>query len=220
MQLTRLSGWEKGSMMRARLTVQHAHRYFTQALKLCDDLHGGPPEPLAQSEAPIPAEGQVRRGMGKLDLSVKFPKTGNGMFGRFGSTMKVLDYQNTVRLASMAQACLNECLRVLEPYAESIPEGQLEEDFKSLKKNGVLQMAQVYNLVFGGRIVNSGVEQAIERTLRQQETAFASLTRLAVWVQKRVPESEEAERAGLQRRETGRKEVAEVWKANDPLLAR
>ena len=59
----------------------------------------------------------------------------------------------------MAQACLNECLRVLEPYTESIPEGQLEEDFKSLKKNGVLQMAQVYNLVFGGRIVNSGVER-------------------------------------------------------------
>lgn len=59
----------------------------------------------------------------------------------------------------MAQACLNECIRVLEPYTESIPEGRLAEDFNALKRNGVLQMAQVYNLVFGGRIVNSGVER-------------------------------------------------------------
>ena len=96
-------------MMRARLTVQHAHRYFTQALKICDDLHGGPPEPLVQSEEPTPAGGQVRRGMGKLDLSVKLPKTGSGMFGRFGATMKVLDYQSEYLFA----LCLSNFLPLL-----------------------------------------------------------------------------------------------------------
>ncbi len=64
-----------------------------QALKLCDDLHGGPPTPLPESDAPSPANPQVRRGMGKLELSVKLPRPANGMFGRFGATMKVLDYQ-------------------------------------------------------------------------------------------------------------------------------
>lgn len=58
----------------------------------------------------------------------------------------------------MAQTCLTECIRVLEPQAESIPEGQIKEDFATLKRDGVLQMVKVYNLVFGGRMIDSGVE--------------------------------------------------------------
>lgn len=36
------------------------------------------------------------------------------------------------------------------------PENVLE-DYKALKEYGVLQMAKVYNLVFGGRTIDSGV---------------------------------------------------------------
>jgi len=59
-------------------------------------------------------------------------------------------------MASKAQICLNEVFRVLEPHEHMIPDNRME-DYKGLKKMGVMQMSKVYNLLFGGRTMATGV---------------------------------------------------------------
>ena len=59
-------------------------------------------------------------------------------------------------MASKAQICLNEVFRVLEPHEHMIPDNRME-DYKALKKMGVMQMSKIYNLLYGGRMMATGV---------------------------------------------------------------
>lgn len=62
----------------------------------------------------------------------------------------------SVTFASKAQICLNEVFRVLEPHEHTIPEDRME-DYRELKAIGVMQMSKIYNLMFGGSMMSTGV---------------------------------------------------------------
>ena len=65
---------------------------------------------------------------------------------------------DAVRMASKAQICLNEMFRVMEPYENALPADRMT-DYTSLKKTGLMQMAKIYNLMWGGSIMDHGVSR-------------------------------------------------------------
>jgi hypothetical protein len=72
----------------------------------------------------------------------------------------ILNHSNVtidaVRMASKAQICLNEMFRVMEPHEHMLPAARME-DFKALKKLGLMQMSKIYNLMWGGSFSADGV---------------------------------------------------------------
>jgi len=173
-------------LTRARLAVQHAHHYFTRTLDECDSIRG--------------------------------TSTGGALLVRsFGGDIcdmsKMLQYREAVTLASKAQICINEVFRVLEPHEHTIPEDRME-DYRELKDKGLMQMSKIYNLMFGGRMMATGVASSIKLMLQRQETAYAHLTRLAVWTQDRVQVCMTEEKIALTSRDDVREEVAAFWNAS------
>ena len=61
-----------------------------------------------------------------------------------------------VMFAGKAQVCLKECFRVLEPHLHTVPQDR-RGDYDALKSMGLLQMLKIYNLLYGGRIIDTGV---------------------------------------------------------------
>lgn len=57
------------------------------------------------------------------------------------------------------------------------------------------------------------MEGSVKLILERQEEAFARLTRLAVWVQNRVPVCVAEEKIASTSRDDVRREVAELWDA-------
>jgi hypothetical protein len=45
--------------------------------------------------------------------------------------------------------------RVLDPHESLIPV-ERKEDYQQLKERGVMQMSKIYDLVFGGRLLDDG----------------------------------------------------------------
>ena len=45
---------------------------------------------------------------------------------------------------------------MLEPHEHTIPEDRMS-DYRELKNMGMMQMSQIYNLMFGGRVMATGV---------------------------------------------------------------
>ncbi|KAI5119709.1 hypothetical protein M0805_001424 [Coniferiporia weirii] len=173
-------------MMRARKTAQHAHMYLTRVLGICDAVIGG--------DTDLSGRGRVRL-----------------FAGGFGTMGRVSDYQEAVMLAGRAQVCLTECVRMVKEHGDIVP-GAVKEDLEGLEKDGVMQIAKVYNVVFGGRMIDSGVGGTIKRLLGQQETAYGRLTRVAVWTQEQVPESERVEREAAAGRDGARGRAAGLWR--------
>jgi len=85
------------------------------------------------------------------------------------------------------------------------------EDYKALKEHGVLQMTKVYNLVFGGRSIDSGVGKQIQHILDRQDKMFAHLTQLAVWVQNEVPVSASSQKRANAARDAARTRLTALW---------
>jgi hypothetical protein len=71
-------------------------------------------------------------------------------------------YPECVDLATKAQVCLNEMFRVLEPHKHLIPEDRMV-DYKALKDKGLMQMAKIYNLMYGGPAIPTGVAGELQR---------------------------------------------------------
>ena len=65
---------------------------------------------------------------------------------------------DAVRVASKAQICLNEMFRVMEPYENMLPADRMA-DYTSLSKIGLMQMSKIYNLMWGGSIMDHGVSR-------------------------------------------------------------
>ena len=57
-------------------------------------------------------------------------------------------------LGGKAQVCLNESLRVLKTYLYLFPDDR-RADYKALQTLGLMQISDVYNLVYGGRLILS-----------------------------------------------------------------
>jgi len=174
-------------LVRARLVVQHAHHYFTRALKICDELRG-----TSSGRAFVGALGG-----------------GGGM----NDMMKKIQYGDSVKMASKAQICLNEMFRVMEPYEQMLPADRME-DYKALQKMGLMQMSKIYNLMWGGSIMAHGVAGSIKLLLERQEAAFAYLTPLAVWIQNKAPECLDEADVAERLRDDVRREVATTWNDN------
>lgn len=58
--------------------------------------------------------------------------------------------------ATKAQVCLDECLMVLEPYLELLPE-ERKTDYDSLKSLGISQIEKIYNLMYGSSNMNASI---------------------------------------------------------------
>jgi len=59
-------------------------------------------------------------------------------------------------MAGKAQICLDEMFRVMEHHEHMIPAERME-DYKGLKKLGLMQMSKIYNLMWGGSFMADGV---------------------------------------------------------------
>jgi len=180
-------------LSRACLVVQHAHHYFTLALKICDDVRG------------------TSAGRGVLGLL-------GGGGGIVDMTRKV-QYRDGVTMASKAQICLNEMYRVMQPYEYMLPADRMK-DYEALKKLGLMQMSKIYNLMWGGSFLGDGVAGSVKLVLERQEAAFAHLTPLAVWIQDREPVCFMEERLTEKLRDDVRREVAAVWDADISIRGR
>ena len=64
------------------------------------------------------------------------------------------------------------------------------------------------------KIELTNAEASVKLMLKQQEEAFAHLTRLAVWIQDRVPLSAKEEESALVLRDEARREIAAIWVAS------
>jgi len=171
------------ALTRARLSIQHAHKYFSDALKVCDDLNPGS----------------------------KLSALSEGLGGDLVNMSKQNDYNSAIRQAEKAQTCLEECIRCLEPYWYTII-GENAADFEALKASGVMQVKRVYDLLYKGGSVDTHVRDAVKIMLERQENVFNQLTRTAVWTQGRVPECEIAEIQAKVRLEEARGLLAAFWK--------
>jgi len=115
---------------RACLVVQHAHHYFTQVLKISDDVRG--------------------TATGRVFVAA----LGGG--GGINEMTKKIQYGDAVKMANKAQICLNEMFRVMKPYGNMLPADRMA-DYTSLNKIGLMQMSKIYNLMWGGSITDHGV---------------------------------------------------------------
>jgi len=174
-------------LTRACQVVQHAHHYFTRALKICDDVRG--------TSTGRSVMGTLGGGDGIIEMTKK------------------IQYQDSVKMAGKAQICLNEMYRVMEPHEHMLPADRME-DYEALKKLGLMQMSKIYNLMWGGSFLADGVAGTTKRVLDQQEAAFAHLTPLAVWIQNRVPACMIEKDLAENLRDDVRREVAAAWYAN------
>jgi len=113
------------ALTRARLSMQHAHKYFSDGLKVCDDLNPGS----------------------------KLGSIAEGFGGDLVSMSKQNDYKAAIRQAEKAQSCLEECIRCLEPYWYTIS-GEIAADFDALKASGVMQIKRIYDLMYEGSASN------------------------------------------------------------------
>ncbi|KAF8529761.1 hypothetical protein BU17DRAFT_79861 [Hysterangium stoloniferum] len=159
---------------RARITVQHAHHYYSMTLKKLDDVRG-----------------------------VAFS---------WGGAVTKIKYQAAVEIAIKADTCLKETIRVLEPHLSTIPKAVLV-DFEELQTMGLLQASEIYTLMYGAERDAPGVSKTIKLLFQDQETAFVSLTRLAIWVQERVPFVAADLRMARAGRDGGRRNLIIAWKA-------
>ncbi|KLO20122.1 hypothetical protein SCHPADRAFT_923949 [Schizopora paradoxa] len=171
------------TLSRARLSIQHAHKYFSDALKVSDDLN------------PASKGGALSEGMG----------------GDLVNMSKQNDYKAAIRQAEKAQTCLDECIRCLETYWYTVP-SDYAADFDALKTSGITQMKRIYDLMYDGSGAESNVRGSVRTMLERQENAYKHLTRAAVWTQERVPECEIAENQAKLRREEARGRLAAFWK--------
>ena len=131
-------------LTRARLAVQNSHKYFTSALHICDGICGS-----ATGRAVL----AIFSGGGEMSKAAAY--RGAEFRRSLGCNRTDIDIES-VTLASKAQICLKEVFRVLDPHEHLIPEERME-DYKELKKIGVMQMAKVYNLMYGGSALTDGV---------------------------------------------------------------
>jgi hypothetical protein len=145
--------------------------------------------------------------------------------------------EDSVKMASKAQICLDEMFRVMEHHEHMLPVERME-DYKALKKLGLMQMSKIYNLMWGGSFMASGVSGpcdpqvvltldyrtassdiliiagSVKQLLGRQEAAFAHLTPLAVWIQDRAPVCSMEESLAEKLRDDVRREIAAAWNAS------
>ncbi|KAF8495072.1 hypothetical protein JB92DRAFT_3099900 [Gautieria morchelliformis] len=168
-------------LLRARVTVQHAHHYYMIVLHTIDALRG--------------------------------TAIGRAALGGMGELSKHRDYRVAAETASKAQICFNETVRVLTPHVSFIPE-EVMPDFEKLKEMGLLQATKIYDLMYSWKHMSSGDAKSMKLMLQKQETVFACLTRMAVWVQNEVPTAEADLRAARVSRDQARRELTSAWKAH------
>ena len=61
--------------------------------------------------------------------------------------------------AQKAQICFNECVRSLTPHWELLKQDELQ-DCEDIKQTGLLQAVQLYNLMYGGKVLQMGITRA------------------------------------------------------------
>jgi hypothetical protein len=130
-----------------------------------------------------------------------------------------------------AQACLDECLRVLKLDAERVPPN-IWENIRELEKYGLSQTKRMYELLYRSKSLESNVgrkrsvlffpqpylipihsfTEQMKTLCERQEIAFKNLTELAVWVQNQAPEWEADLRAAKVAENAARREWAQALK--------
>jgi hypothetical protein len=137
-------------LTRACLAVQHAHHYFTQTLKLCDEVRS-----TGTSRALIGAMGGSD-GINEMTKKIQYGSTSLLLL----FCIVALNHNNvcidSVKMAAKAQVCLDEMFRVMEPHVHMLPAERME-DYKALKQSGLMQMSKIYNLMWGGTLLADGV---------------------------------------------------------------
>ena len=148
--------------------------------------------------------------------------------------------QDAISQANKAQVCLDEFFRVTEPYFYILPQDKAAV-YNSLKKDGVKQVAVICDLLYNGSSVTTSVrstshllsiksmchwcsrlkllEGSVQTLVEKQESVFESLTCLAVHIQELVPKYEQNERNARASRDELRKQLADIWKREQPTLS-
>ncbi|KAI8980613.1 hypothetical protein BD414DRAFT_420307 [Trametes punicea] len=119
-------------------------------------------------------------------------------------------YREAAKWAEKAQICFNECLRSLQPHWELLQREELEA-CDDLKEAGLLQAVQLYNLMYGGKVLAMGITQQVQVMIQKQEAVFQRLTSFAVWVQDCTKHCEAVELETRESRDAARRQLVALW---------
>ncbi|EJF67450.1 hypothetical protein DICSQDRAFT_177063 [Dichomitus squalens LYAD-421 SS1] len=119
-------------------------------------------------------------------------------------------YREAADWAQKAQICFNECVRSLTPHWELLKQDELQ-DCKDIEQTGLLQAVQLYNLMYGGKVLQMGITQQVQVMIQKQDAMFERLTNFAVWVQNCTQECSVVELEGREKRDAARRHLVELW---------
>ncbi|KZS98861.1 hypothetical protein SISNIDRAFT_447691 [Sistotremastrum niveocremeum HHB9708] len=171
------------NMARAKITVQHAQRYFDSAIKTCDAVQGTP--------------------LGRALVM--------GMDNGWSEMARNQNHKDPASLSEKAQICINETLRVLEPSKDDFPPDVLE-NYTKVKELGLSQMQKVYHLMYGWQSKDTGIDESLKLLLARQEEVSKHLTGLSLWVQNQYPITVETNKTLEKPTKVARENLASVWR--------
>ncbi|KAI0352215.1 hypothetical protein OH77DRAFT_809461 [Trametes cingulata] len=119
-------------------------------------------------------------------------------------------YREAAKWAEKAQICFNESLRSLQPHWDLLKREEVEM-CEELKETGLLQAVQLYNLMYGGKILAMGITQQVQIMMQKQDAVFQRLTSFAVWVQNCTQHCEAVERETRASRDAARRTLVALW---------
>ncbi|KAI0370121.1 hypothetical protein BV20DRAFT_1036130 [Pilatotrama ljubarskyi] len=123
-------------------------------------------------------------------------------------------YREAAKWAEKAQICFNECLRSLQPHWELLKREEVEM-CEDLKETGLLQAVQLYNLMYGGKVLAMGITQQVQIMIQKQDAVFQRLTSFAVWVQNCTKHCETVELETRESRDAARRQLVALWVKTD-----
>ncbi|KAH7103437.1 hypothetical protein BKA62DRAFT_696914 [Auriculariales sp. MPI-PUGE-AT-0066] len=133
-----------------------------------------------------------------------------GSFGHLAQISIRNEYAAALNTSVGARVCLKECLRLLAKHAALVPSA-VTTHVNKLESLGVAQIVDINDILYGTRHPNPARAANMEVLEEQQRQVFDHLTRVAVWLQDRIPEMAAAENEVRNRQREARRAIVQLW---------